>query len=62
MPYIRDQHFTRIRELLETIEELAQNNAHSSNPDIRAIAARALKVIGKYTAELEEEEKGSLIL
>lgn len=58
MPYIRDQHFTRIRELLETIEELAHNNAHSSHPEIQTIAARALKVIKKYTVELEEEEKG----
>lgn len=57
MPYVRDQHFTRIRELLETIEELAQsNNEHSSNPDIRAIAARALKVIEKYAVEVEEEK------
>jgi len=63
MPYIRDQHFTRIRELLETIEELAESNeGHSSHPDIRAIAARALKVVGKYAVEVEEEEKGSLRL
>ena len=57
MPYVRDQHFTRIRELLETIEELSQNNnEHSSHPDIRAIAARALKVVKKYIVEHEEEE------
>ena len=59
MPYVRDQHFARIRELLETIEELTENNSeHSSHPDIRAIAARALKLVGKYTVEMEEEEKG----
>ena len=59
MPYVRDQHFARIRELLETIEELTGNSSeHSSYPDIRAIATRALKVVGKYTVEVEEEEKG----
>lgn len=58
MPYIRDQHFTRIRELLETIEELAQNNNENpAHPDIRAIAARALKVVKKYIVDREEEEK-----
>ena len=53
MPYIRDKDFTRVRELVETIEELAQKNGHSSNPDICTIAARAIKVCGKYTVELE---------
>ena len=57
MPYIRDRDFSRIRELVETIEELAQKNGHSSTPDIRTIAARTLKVCGKYTVELEEEEE-----
>ena len=58
MPYVRGRDFTRIKELVETIEELAQENEHPSNSDIRAIAARALKVVGKYTVEPEEEEKG----
>ncbi len=57
MPYIRDKDFSRIRELVETIEELAHKNGHSSTPDIRTIAARALKVIEKYTVEREEEEE-----
>ena len=58
MPYIRDQHFTRIRELLETIEELAQkNNGYSSHPDIQAIAARALNVVNRYVVEREEDQE-----
>ena len=57
MPYIRDNDFSRIRELVETIEELAHKNGHSSTPDIRTIAARTLKVVGKYTVELEKEEE-----
>ena len=59
MPYIRGKDFTRIRELIETIEEVAQKNEHSSNPDVCAlaasVAARALKVLRKYVVELEEE-------
>ena len=56
MPYIRDQHFTRVKELLETAEELAQNGELSSLPQIRAIIARAIKICRKYS--VEEEEKG----
>jgi len=48
VPYIRNRDYARVRELLETIEELAQKNGHSSNPNIRAIAARALKAVNKY--------------
>ncbi len=55
MPYIRDQHFTRVKELLETAEELAQNGELSSLPQIRTIIARAIKICGKYTVEMEEE-------
>lgn len=58
MPYIRDQHFTRVKELLETAEELAQNGELSSLPQIRAIIARAIKICGKYSVEVEEKEKG----
>ena len=58
MPYIRDQHFTRVKELLETAEELAQKGKHSSLPQIRTIIARAIKICGKYSVEVEEEEKG----
>ena len=57
MPYIRDKDFSRIRELVETIEELAQKNGHSSTPDIRTIAARALKIIEKYAVGREEEDE-----
>ena len=61
MPYIRDRDFTRIRELIETIEEIAREDGHSPNPDVCAraasVAARVLKVIGKYTVEREEEEE-----
>ena len=56
MPYVRDKDFARIRELLATIEELAQKNDHLSTPDIHDIAARALKVTRKYIVESEEEE------
>ena len=52
MPYIRDRDFARVRELLETMKELAQKEGHHSIPDI---ATRALKVIEKYM--IEEEEK-----
>ena len=54
MPYIRDRDFTRMRELVETIEELSEKKEYLSIPDI---AIRALKVMGKYIVELEEEEK-----
>ena len=54
MPYVRDRDFARIRELVQTIEQLAKKERHSSIPDI---ANRALKVMDKYVVELEEEEK-----
>ena len=54
MPYIRDKDFARIRELLETIEELTGKGENGSIPDI---AARALKVMKRYVVEQEEEEK-----
>ena len=54
MPYIRDNDFTRVRELLETIKELAEKEEYLSIPDI---TTRALKVLGKYIVEPEEEEK-----
>jgi len=54
MPYIRDKDFARIRELVETIEQLAEKEGHASLPDI---ANRALKIMDKYIVELEEEEK-----
>ena len=58
MPYIRDQHFTRVKELLETAEELAQKGELSSLPQIRVIIARAMKICGKYSVEMNEEEEG----
>lgn len=54
MPYIRDRDFARIRELIQTIEQLAEKEGHLSLPDI---ANRALKIMDKYIVELEEEEK-----
>ena len=54
MPYIRDRDFTRIRELVETIKELSEKKEYLSIPDI---AIRALKVMGKYIVQLEDEEK-----
>lgn len=54
MPYIRDRDFARIRELLQTIEELTKKEGHSSIPDI---ASRALRIIDKYFIEELEEEK-----
>ena len=54
MPYVRARDFTRIRELVETIKELSEKEEYLSIPDI---ATRALKVIGKYIVQLEEEEK-----
>ena len=53
MPYIRDRDFARVRELVETIEQLAKKEGYLSIPDI---ASRALKVMDKYAVELEEEE------
>ncbi len=54
MPYIRDRDFARIRELVQTIEQLSEKEKHLSIPDI---AARALKIMDKYVVESEEEEK-----
>jgi hypothetical protein len=54
MPYIRDRDFARIRELVQTIEQLAKKEGHLSLPDI---AGRALKIMDKYIVELEEEER-----
>ncbi len=55
MPYIRDRDFARIRELVQTIEELANKEGNSSVPDI---ANRALRIMDKYIVEeLEREEK-----
>ena len=55
MPYIRDRDFARIRELVQTIEELTRKEGHLSIPDI---ANRALRIIDKYIAEeLENEER-----
>ena len=55
MPYIRYQHFTRVKELLETAEELAQNGELSSLPQIRAIIARAIKICVKYTVHIKTD-------
>jgi len=57
MPYIRDQHFTRVKELLETIEELSRNGDRSPIVEIHTIIARAIKICEKYTVETEEEEE-----
>ncbi len=54
MPYIRDRDFARIRELVETIKELAQKGENGSIP---GIAARALKVLERYIVEQEEDEE-----
>ena len=55
MPYIRDRDFARIRELLQTIEELTRKEGHLSIPDI---ANRALKIMDKYIVEdLDKEER-----
>lgn len=54
MPYVRDRDFARIRELVQTIEQLAKKEGQLSIPDI---AGRALKIMDKYIVELEEEEK-----
>jgi len=54
MPYVRDRDFARIRELVQTIQQLAEKEGHGSIPDI---ANRALKIMDKYIVELEEEEK-----
>ena len=58
MPYIRDKDFTRIRELVEMIREICDENEHSPNPDVCTLAARALKIIEKYIVEVGEEEEG----
>ena len=54
MPYVRDRDFARVKELVETIEQLTEKEGHGSIPDI---ANRALKIMDKYIVELEEEEK-----
>jgi len=56
MPYIRDKDFARIKELLETIEELGKKAHNGSIPEI---ATRALKVMERYIVELEEEKRKS---
>ena len=56
MPYVRDRDFARMRELVETIAQLAKKEKDSSIPDI---AERALKVMDKYIAYLESEEEDS---
>ena len=52
MPYIRDRDFARIRELIETIEQLAFKEGHSAIPDI---SRRAVKIINKYFDESVDE-------
>ncbi len=54
MPYIRDRDFARIRELVQTIQQLAKKEAHVSLPDI---ASRALKIMDKYIVDEEEEKE-----
>ncbi len=55
MPYIRDRDFARIRELVQTIQQLAQKKeTYVSIPDI---AGRTLKIMDKYVVELEDEER-----
>ncbi len=55
MPYIRDRDFARIRELIQTIEELARKGGDNAVPDI---ANRALNIMDKYTGEeIEKDEK-----
>jgi hypothetical protein len=54
MPYVRDRDFARIQELVRTIQQLAEKEAHSSIPDI---AGRALKIMDKYIVEREEDER-----
>ena len=54
MPHIRDRDFSRIKELVQTIKQLAEKEGHGSIPDI---ANRALKIMDKYIVELEEEGK-----
>ena len=56
MPYVRDRDFARMRELVETIVQLAKKEKDSSIPDI---AERTLKVMDKYIAYLESEEEDS---
>lgn len=54
MPYVRDRDFARIRELVQTIEQLATKEGHLSIPDI---ANRAVKIMDNYIVQLEEEDK-----
>ena len=54
MPYIRDRDFARIRELVQTIEQLSAKENHSSIPDI---SDRALKIMEKYFVGIEGEEE-----
>lgn len=55
MPYVKDRDFARIRELLQTIEQLAKKEGHFSIPDI---VNRAINIMDKYIVEeLEEEGK-----
>jgi hypothetical protein len=53
MPYVRDRDFARIRELVQTIQQLAEKDKHVSIPDI---AARAVRIMDKYIVEPEEED------
>jgi hypothetical protein len=56
MPYIRDRDFARIKELVQTIEELGSKEG---NPAIPGIAKRALVIMDKYVVEeIEKEENG----
>jgi hypothetical protein len=52
MPYSRDREFARIRELIETIEQLALKEGHSAIPDI---SQRAVKIINKYFDDPADE-------
>ena len=52
MPYVRDKDFARIKELLETIEELGKKEHNGYIPDI---ATRAIRVMERYIVEQEEE-------
>lgn len=54
MPYVKDRDFARIRELLQTIEQLAKKEGHFSIPDV---ANRAINIMDKYIVEELEEEK-----
>jgi hypothetical protein len=54
IPYIRDRDFARIRELVQTIEELTKKEGHLSIPNI---ASRAIMILDKYIAEDLENKK-----